>query len=580
MIPPYLSSSMGGYDSLNLYVGGKRVSPKNSRLAGGFHYNQNIIGEVQTVRFFNKPLSLQSHVLILVFLVLLIAFILVGLIVSHTVRSELEYRIGMQALNIARAVARQDVLKRYLGQPDGARYIQPVMEDIRKATGALFIVAIDNDGIRYSHPVPERIGQHVVGGDEGPALEGQEYVSVARGTLGISQRGFAPVYGYDGRQVGAVLVGFLTDDVNAQINKVLDQVYLAMATGVIIAMAGSFFVAERVKATMFNMEPVEIAALLEERDAILASLHEGLLAVDKAGRVTLANQEAQRILKCGPDIVGRPVEEVIPNTRLPVVLETGKPELNHEQLINDVVIVTSRVPIKVKDRVVGAVASFRDKTEVKQMAEELTGVKRYAEALRTQTHEFRNRLHTIAGLIQLGDYDQALNYTMEAIDRQQDLLAFLNRKVRPVSLTALLLGKGGRARELGIKFTLLPETHVDELPGGVDADDIGTIVGNLIENAFEAVLTQPPENRRVEVCLETGEEGLEIDVADSGPGVPPELRTRIFESGFSTKSEGRGIGLALVDQLVKNLRGTISVGDSAIGGALFTVKIPWPEEVK
>ncbi|GEA15346.1 MAG: two-component system, CitB family, sensor histidine kinase DctS [Moorella sp. (in: firmicutes)] len=527
-----------------------------------------------------RPSTLQGQVLSLLLAVLLLAFGLVGLIVNRAVKIELEERVGRQALNLARAVARHDVLRRYLGQPSGSIFIQPVMEDIRRATGAEFIVTFDNKGIRYSHPVPERIGKHVVGGDEGPALQGKEYVSVAVGTLGTSVRGFAPVYDYRGQQVGAVLVGFLAQDVKFQIGKVLKQVYLALVVGILAAVLGSYFVVRRIKAIMFNMEPSEIAKLLKEREAILTSLHEGLVTVDKEGRITFVNDNARRILRCDPEVIGRNVEKVIPGARLLAVLKTGLAELNREQLTNFGVIVSNVVPIKVKDELVGAVASFRDRTEVKQMADELSGVRRYAEALRTQAHEFRNKLHTIAGFLQLGDHERALNYIMEAIDPQQDLLLFLNRRIKAETLTALLLGKSGRARELGIKFVVLPNTRVDWLPPDIDQNDICTIVANLIENAFEAVLTLPADRRRIEVLLESSPEQLEILVADSGSGVPPSLRREIFRNGFSTKSNGRGIGLALVERLVKNLGGSITVGQSPLGGALFSVRIPWPERVE
>ncbi|WP_338825795.1 Sensor histidine kinase DcuS [Moorella thermoacetica] len=525
----------------------------------------------------HKLLTLQGQVLSLILAVLLLAFGLAGIIVSTSVKNDLQEMVGLQALNLARTVARHDVVRQYLGKPSGHIFIQPVMEDIRRATGAQFIVAFDNMGIRYSHPVPERIGQHVVGGDERAALEGKEYISVAQGTLGTSFRGFAPVYDYTGRQVGAILVGFLARDVNHQIGKVLKQVYLTLIIGIFASILGSYFVVRRIKAIMFNMEPEEIATLLKEREAILTSLHEGLIAVNKQGRITFINEGASRILRCGTEIVGRSLEEVIPNANLQTVLKRGLSALNQEQLTEFGVIVSNVVPIKVKDEVVGAVASFRDRTEVKRMAEELSRVRLYVEALRTQAHEFRNRLHTIAGLLQLGDYEKALEYIIHVAETQQDMLSFLNRRIKVETLAALLLGKNGRAQELGIKFVVLPNSRVDSLPPEIDEEDICTIIANLIENAFEAVLPLPAERRRIEVLIESSPAGLEIIVADSGPGVPQSLRQEIFKYGFSTQNDNRGIGLALVDRLVKSLGGTIEVGRSLLGGALFSVRISWPE---
>lgn len=521
------------------------------------------------------PLTLQTQVFLLVITVLMVAAVLIGFIVRGTVKRALIAETGERTLSIAKTVARHSVIGEHLGKANGADFIQPVAESIRIATKAEFVVAIDNDGVRYSHPVPERIGQHVVGGDEAPALRGEEYISTALGTLGTSLRGFAPVYNQEGVQVGAVLVGFLTKDIDAQIEKVMNQVHLAIAAGIAISIFGSIIVADRIKATMFNLEPAEIAAVLEQRSAILASVREGLIAVDAAGRVTQVNQEAERLLGAVKNSVGRPVEEVVPNTKLPRILESGVAELDQEQLINGVVVVTNRVPIIVHGAVVGAVATFRDKTEVKQLAETLTGVRQYVDALRAQTHEFRNRLHRIAGHIQLGNAETALNQIMETVETEQDRVQFVDNHIRPSGLAALLLGKLGRARELGVVLQITDDSNVERLPSNIDIDSLVVIVGNLIENALEAVREEPADRRQVTVALVSAADGLVIKVDDSGPGIPPEQRSTVFQSGVTTKGEGRGLGLTLVANALEGLRGDVEVNVSPLGGASFELFIPW-----
>jgi PAS domain S-box-containing protein len=325
-----------------------------------------------------------------------------------------------------------------------------------------------------------------VGGDEGPALQGKEYTSKAVGTLGPSLRAFVPLYNNDGRQVGVVTVGIMMTDVNALKGELRSWIFFAVTLGLVIGILGSNYLAENIKKAIFGMEPYEIASMFNEREALLEAIREGILAVDKNGSITVINSEARRILGIRDNVQGRNVTEVIPNSRLVEVIESGVAEYDQEQRIKDVRVLTNRVPVKLKDQVIGAIASIRDMTEVNIMAEELTGVKKYVEALRVQNHEFSNRLHTIAGLIQLGEYDKAIDDICNYKTSQQNIISFITRRIKDPSVAGLILSKSGRCKELGIEFHLDEGCYLGPLKD-IDSNSLVIIIGNLLENAIEAV---------------------------------------------------------------------------------------------
>ena len=273
-----------------------------------------------------RSLLLQDRVFLFAIVVIVFAIATAGSVSIWTMKSELENRSAECAVSIARTFALIGPVRENLGKAGGASVIQPIAESVILASGAQFVVAIDMEGIRYSHPLPGRIGKHVAGGDEGPALAGEEYVSRANGTMGPSIRAFVPIYDESDSQVGAAVVGYLVDDMSREVRATLRKMYAALLVSLAVGMIGSSVLARNVKKAMFGMEPFEIASLLEQQDAILSSVREGIIAVNADGGITLVNDEAKRILCIDEDMTGMPVAETIPTTRLPEVLSTGQPE--------------------------------------------------------------------------------------------------------------------------------------------------------------------------------------------------------------------------------------------------------------
>jgi PAS domain S-box-containing protein len=308
--------------------------------------------------------------------------------------------------------------------------------------------------------------------------------------------------------------------------------------------------------------------------AVLQSIREGVVAVDEKSRITMVNKEAERLTGVGQEAIGKVVTSVLPNSRLPEIVVTGRPEFDQEQLLQGRTILTNRVPIVVEGKVVGGVATFRDMSEMRELAAELTGVRQLADALRAQAHEFVNRLHTVSGLLQLGRNEDALRYIASATRTHEEMVGFVTRRIREPSLAGLLLGKISAANERGISLSLDPDSDVPVHEDRTDGADLVTVVGNLLENAFDAVSSLPEDRRNVWASLFADDRELLIEVEDTGLGIGEADRPHLFERGFSTKPGGKGIGLSLVMQEVSRAGGTVEV-DSRVGvGTRFTVHLP------
>src|SRR5438094_453605 len=356
----------------------------------------------------------------------------------------------------------------------------------------------------------------------------------------------------------------------------LPQLALYMLVALALGVAGSILLARRLKRQTFGLEPGEIATLLEQREASLHGIREGTIATDIEGRITLINDEARRLLRLSGDSVGKPLTNVLPPGRVRDLLIGEVTGADEVVLAADRVLVVSRMPVLVRGRTIGYVATFRDRTELESLLRELDNARSLTEALRAQAHDFSNRLHTIAGLIELGRQEEAIQMTTESSSVSQELTESLLERVGDPVLGALLLGKSAVAAERGIQFRLSPDSRLDGDAG--HPRDLITVVGNLIDNALDAAATSPNGGPRwVEVAIRQESGDVVIQVHDSGPGIGLGETERIFSEGFTTKLAGpgsrRGLGLALVQQVATRRGGAVTVVNQ--GGALFTVRLPF-----
>lgn len=518
--------------------------------------------------------NLWKTITLLVCTVVIFSLLVTDILISHNVERTTEDSQAEKAKTIAHIVANDSVvINGLIGKADTSA-IQTYTNRILKNTGVQFIVVMDMDGIRKSHPNPQKIGHHFIGGDEGPALKGKEHVSLAEGTLGISMRVFVPIFSETGEQLGAVAVGISADNVKERVKQSRHIIYIGVGVGVLVGIIGAILLARHIKKSLFGLEPHRIAKILEERNTMLLSVKEGIIAVDKEANVTLINNEAKRLFKKSgleEDFIGKDVELYMPNSRIKEVLQTGEVQLNEEQNIYGITIVTNRVPLYVKGEIVGAIATFRDKTEIRKLAEELTGIRLYAEALRAQSHEFMNKMHVVLGLTHMKQYEELQKYVSSMVSEHQYEIGGVMKRIKSPVFAGFLLGKLSYAREKNIKLIISEDSYLPEIYDESITHELITIVGNLIDNALEAVIHC--KKKQVEVGIQY-QNSLTITVQDTGKGIEEDAVDALFTKGYSTKGDNRGYGLYLVKESIQRINGEIHISSLLGEGTTITIEIP------
>jgi two-component system CitB family sensor kinase len=477
-----------------------------------------------------------------------------------------------RVLGVAETFARSPDVVAALGRPDPARELQPLAESVRRATRVDFVVVMSRDRVRYSHPNPAEVGGRFIGHIE-PALAGRSFTETFTGTLGPSVRAVVPVPG-DGRPVqGLVAVGITQAKVADQLARQLPALLGVVALALALAAFGSLLASRRLQRYTHGLGPVELTRLYEHHDAVLHAMREGLLVLDRDRRLLLVNDEATRLLGLGPDAEGRPAGELGVPGPLGELLVSGRSVTDELHLTADAVVVVNQTPVTRYGRAFGTVATLRDHTELQALTGELDSVRGLAESLKSQAHESANRLHAVVTLIELGRPDAAVEFATAELDAAQRLADQLLAVVEEPVLVALLLGKAAEATERGVELVVTDDTAVGAT--GFDPRDLVTMVGNLIDNAIDAALAAPPP-RRVTVTIRQDDADLLVRVADTGPGLDPAALEQVFTRGWSTKpagrAHGRGLGLALVRQVVTRHDGAVGVAND--GGAVFTIRLP------
>ncbi|WP_419787007.1 ATP-binding protein [Pseudodesulfovibrio sp.] len=524
-----------------------------------------------------KPKTIQHYLAYMVAGLVLTQIIITWFLIADLTSSTLKEQIGQRALQTAQSIALIPMVEKELLRGDHGGAIQALAEKIRKKTGAAYIVIGDVNNKRFSHPVEERVGKTFVGGDTGPVIhEGKSYVSEATGTLGRSIRAFVPILTDNGNIIGFVSVGYLKTSIQQSIKDHMKRPLIFIICLTVIGFFITGCIAQHLKKITLNLEPAEITNLYLERGAVLETIREGVIATDHKGEIRLANKAALKYT-CfnSSELEGKHIDDVIPCAGLKHALTTGESEYDQERLVNGQELIFNIVPVLKDNMVKGLVASFRRKDELDRISHELSSIQEYSELLRGQTHEYSNKLHTIAGLIQIEAYQEALDLVARESSGYEEIIQFLHQAVPHPVIAAIVLGKFNRAKELKIAFEVDREGSMVDVPDWIKQEKIVTIVGNLLDNAFEAVLEQEKTRRNVFLSFTDLGNDIVFEVEDSGPGIPQERLDVIFEKGNSSKGTlRRGLGLYLVKQRLDELGGFISVSSNESDHTLFSVIIP------
>ncbi|HEX3782034.1 MAG TPA: sensor histidine kinase [Pseudonocardiaceae bacterium] len=514
---------------------------------------------------------LVSQVVIL-FLTMCIGF---GLY-SWLTGGQLARQYQQRALSIAQAVAATPEVRQALLTNDisPTSQVQQLASRIQTSTGATFIVVINPSGVRLTHPLAELIGQRIT--EPVHTMDGETFTDIDPGKLGPSADGFAPVFDANGRVLGEVSAGIQEEQVHGALNSELLVIGLFTVLTLGLGALGALLLARHLKRITFGLELHEIARLLQEREAMLHGVREGVVTFDLRGNVTLINDEARRLIGVHAEALGHTLHELVPDERLREVLSGEQAGADQLVLTDERSLVVNRMSVRLANRPLGAVATLRDRTEVDELMQELTSSRGLTDALRAQQHEFANRMHTVSGLLELGRADEALSFLAETTGAADEFAESVSARIGHPVVAALILAKSTVATERAVTLLLSESSYLAEhLANSQMAQGIVTILGNLIDNAIDAAGLGPAP-AHVTVRLVQTERELTIRVSDTGPGIPAGASLSIFREGFSTKESvagaGRGIGLALVRRETRRMGGEITVTDGP--GPVFTVVLP------
>ncbi|MEU4686322.1 sensor histidine kinase [Streptomyces xinghaiensis] len=511
--------------------------------------------------------------------VVLVAVVVAGYAVFTYVTDlrQTEETARLRAMTAARAIAASPSVPEAIRGEDPTAVLQPYAETVRRDTGVAFVTIMDPDGIRWTHPDPERIGEEFLG-HTGPALAGRTFSETYTGTLGPSVRVVTPIRD-GGRVVGLVSAGITVERISAEVRRQM-AVPAGVALGaLVLGGLGTYVINARLRRHTHGMNAAELSRMHDYHQAALHAVREGLLMLDGQRRIALVNDGGRELLGLGRDAVGRRVTELGLPPSLTGALLASEPRVDEVHPTAERIVVVNTSPVSGGERR-GTVVTLRDHTELQALSGELDSVRGFTEALRSQAHEAANRLHAVVSLIELGRADEAVRFATEELELAQALTDRVVAAVGEPVLAALLLGKAAQASERGVELTLAPESRIDDgvLPPELPPRDLVTILGNLIDNAVEAAGGESPgaegrERRpRVTVTARAADGELLLRVRDTGPGITPEALDGMFERGWTTKAArrigaeggtGRGIGLALVRQAVRRNGGTIEAAPAA-----------------
>lgn len=523
----------------------------------------------------------------------LIVSVLWGAFQYQDVREQHEERV----LTMAESVAVMPMVKEALLEEDPSMTLAPWAETIRASGGFEYIMIADSEGIRQSHPDPSAIGGRP-SLDPAPVLAGETWTGVEHGHAGLTLRARVPIRASEGTEViGYVSVGILASEVQLASFESLPLILGVTVLIVGLGALGAHVLSRRIRAKTHGLEPEEIAGLYDGREALLFAIGEGVIALDRDARISLANAPARELLDLPEDHLGGTPLEL--RLEADVVELLSAPQAGRDELlaVGGRILVCNRRPVRVHEAESGVVVTLRDQTELTQLNDQLDGAHTVTNGLRAQRHEFANRIHTVAGMLELGAVEEARSYLDELSLSTSRANSEIAERIGDLAVGALALAKSVQAAEQGTSFELAPMSRLPEnLPPDL-RDDLLLVVGNLVDNALDVAGPQgwvellvrhhsghspdghgagtdvvPPD----EIDQDLPPELVEVRVIDSGPGIDPELGERLFAAGSTTKegSQGdrRGLGLALVRQTCLRRGGSVDVDDD--GETTFVAYLP------
>ena len=517
-------------------------------------------------------LPLARQLLILQSVLILVVLGVVAAITYVQSGTDMQRSTGNRLLGLAETFATDQVVRSALRGDLPLGVIPPAAARVQSVSGVDFVVVVDMDEHVVASQDPSNLGEQwpFASADvlSGKAWVGQAALSDGR----RSMQAHVPVLDPDNRgRLGYVVIGNYSRSIAQRLEGAVPDLLIYLGVASALGLLGSVLLANRIKRQTFGLEPRDIAGLVEHREALLHGIKEGVLGLDLDHRVTIVNAEAIELLGLPEDAADKHLQECGLSPEVVGALTDQRPATDRILDTEARHLVLNRMPVSTHGQVIGAVVTLRDRTELWGLQRELDVTRHTADTLRAQTHEFSNRLHTIAGLLKLGHADRAQRYVTDVQSGHNRFLQAVTSRIDDQTLAALVIAKGSLASERGVELTVDPQTRVGALTLDLAAD-VETLLGNFVDNALDACANTP--DPQITLLLTEHDDQVWIEVRDNGPGIDPAVMNTIFERGVSTKSTDRtrGIGLALARNVCERRGGSIwAVNDD---GAVFTAQLP------
>ena len=531
--------------------------------------------------FKKKPLKLQNTIILVVCFSKIVSFIFSAIFIRNFILSMNRSSVSDRISSIAKIVANDKLIQKKLQTGDPTHAIQGITNEIMIASNLDFIVVMDPKGIRYSHADPSYIGLPFSSHEDvKKVIGGQEFFSEKEGMLGFGLRYFVPIY-YNQEIIGAVCVGLTNNTIDNQVKDGQKMIVFSLIIGLSVGIIGAVFLAQKI---LFGLEPQEIAEQLSEKTIIENEVDEGILAISSDKTILLINTPAKNIFYQTEQLldfeVGKKISDNLYDVLFKETIEHQTTVRTQSMYLNGIETISSVTPLFSNDRFLGAVVTLRNRSEVMKLMEELGGTKQYINSMRAQTHEFMNKLHVISGLIDLKKYEEVTHFIQQLNQNYKKEIGQVSSLIKVPAIAGFLLGKINEAKEQSVEMLLESDSFIPKMEMDDSIHSLLQVLGNLLDNAKEAVLQKHERNGQVRIHLnyDTEAEVFIVTVCDDGVGISEEISEKIFTLGFSTKGINRGFGLNLIHSIVKRHGGFLEFSKQTNGGTIVYLELPKKED--
>ena len=516
-----------------------------------------------------KRLSITRKILVsYVILVIVVAAFSVLMILPEQIQ-EMNRHLENTLSRIAYILAHDREIKCALSGGQCTKNLIHKIDGISEITKSTidYIVVANTDSIRIYHPDKNLIGKKFIGGDELDVINGVRdgYITTHQGNPDVQKRAFHSVTDENNEIIGFVMASTSTANIEKRKWEILASALGFLAISLVMGLFLAYAISRSVRRILLGYDPTTFAQMYLQREEILDKLNEGIIVVNENYKIIYKNLPAKshvqdEILTEGSPIYAGVTESLENN----FTISWSMVEVDEKSFL------VSLVPLRPLENLDAVMVILRNRTEFVNLTEQLTGLNHIIDALRANTHEFRNKLHIISGLLQLGENSQAIAFINEVANERhgQNILRLIQDK----TIAALLIGKANRAEELGIDFELRRDSNLPEKNPFLTTKELTIIIGNLIENSFESMVDENSD-RQVEFFIDVNSQGLTIIVDDTGCGMTAEQIEKISSGSYTTKGAGHGYGMKLIREVVERHKGFLQIDSEPKIGTSITVNI-------